>query len=57
MVTLNASFVGLGFWTEVNSTVLGVGNINLKLGEGDVIIDGGNVTSFGGTVLTRTLAV
>ena len=49
MVTLNASFVGLGF-TEVNATTLGVGNINLKLGEGNVVIDGGNVLSFGGSV-------
>ena len=52
MVTLNASFVGSGiFGTEVNSTVLGVTNINLKLGERDVTIDGGNVTSFDGAVL------
>ena len=49
MVVLNASFVGLGF-TEVNATTLGVSNINLKLGEGDVVIDGGNVTAFDTTV-------
>ena len=48
-VVLNASFVGLHD-TEVNATTLGVGAINLRLGEGDVTIDGGNVTSFGNGV-------
>lgn len=52
MVTLNASFVGTGiFGTVVDATVLGVADINLKLGARDVTIDGGSVTSFDGAVL------
>ena len=45
--TLNASFVGLGF-TEVNpASFSGIQLVNLQLGEGNVVVDGG----FGGNSL------